>query len=564
MDLASNNWVTSKDILEITGISRATLNNYIKLGILPRPVVARGAGEQSGVKQIGYFPIEMVGRVQQVQELKKSGLSMSDIAVRVGGKPGAPNDRGKEGKVYTPVSERAGKKAKEKRELRGLPWGGVQDGGSKPGGGGEESSPPPAPEPSAKPVREVSAEPTGKSMAMGGVRLTLDSIGYPAYLVNPDCEIEWINRHAEDLVFKKNISSISEVEARNIFKLFFSWELHASQTNWQDILRVHLGILREEVGSIGVESLFQGITSQEIRLLKELDSPESLFAQTVEQNGPLLHFSGEGKGEKTFRVHTLSFREGKFIVLLPVDTANHELLHFLKRRQNIIRELLQNRMPALVSLCVLVANLQNAVQISAELLPEEYFLLVNELWQLVVPCCERHHGIYGRQAGNGMVYYFISKSGTNYIQNSINCALELRENMKKMSGEWKARKGWGHELCLNIGLNEGQEFFGSINSAANIEFTAIGDSTSNTSHLADFGRGGAIWTTKNLISKLSPEERRRIRFGIHRRQNNQDAFIRNSFARVIDLLDSADHRLGKFVDIATLPIAEIVERDTKG
>jgi len=33
--------ISSKEILDQTGISRATLNNYIRVGILPRPLVQR-------------------------------------------------------------------------------------------------------------------------------------------------------------------------------------------------------------------------------------------------------------------------------------------------------------------------------------------------------------------------------------------------------------------------------------------------------------------------------------------------------------------------------------------
>ena len=40
--------ITSKEIIEQTGISRATLNNYIKMGILPKPIamlLALGAAQ---------------------------------------------------------------------------------------------------------------------------------------------------------------------------------------------------------------------------------------------------------------------------------------------------------------------------------------------------------------------------------------------------------------------------------------------------------------------------------------------------------------------------------------
>jgi hypothetical protein len=36
-DAQSKDLITSKEILSVTGISRATLNNYIKMGIIPKP-----------------------------------------------------------------------------------------------------------------------------------------------------------------------------------------------------------------------------------------------------------------------------------------------------------------------------------------------------------------------------------------------------------------------------------------------------------------------------------------------------------------------------------------------
>ena len=43
---AYENWVTSKEILFKTSISRATLNNYIQAGIIPKPVVKKPDGTQ--------------------------------------------------------------------------------------------------------------------------------------------------------------------------------------------------------------------------------------------------------------------------------------------------------------------------------------------------------------------------------------------------------------------------------------------------------------------------------------------------------------------------------------
>jgi len=39
-------WISSLDIINKTGISRATLNNYIKMNLLPRPTVKKTGGNR--------------------------------------------------------------------------------------------------------------------------------------------------------------------------------------------------------------------------------------------------------------------------------------------------------------------------------------------------------------------------------------------------------------------------------------------------------------------------------------------------------------------------------------
>src|SRR5512133_2328670 len=72
--------LTSVALLEGAGISRATLNNYIADGLLPRPEVRRQASAPGEAPTtLGYFPDWALDRIQQLQELKRSGISMDDI-----------------------------------------------------------------------------------------------------------------------------------------------------------------------------------------------------------------------------------------------------------------------------------------------------------------------------------------------------------------------------------------------------------------------------------------------------------------------------------------------------
>ena len=72
--------LTSKEIIERTGISRATLNNYIASGLVARPQVLPPGPEHGAAPRIGYFPDDTIERVETIQRLKREGWSIARIA----------------------------------------------------------------------------------------------------------------------------------------------------------------------------------------------------------------------------------------------------------------------------------------------------------------------------------------------------------------------------------------------------------------------------------------------------------------------------------------------------
>jgi hypothetical protein len=57
---------------------------------------------------------------------------------------------------------------------------------------------------------------------------------------------------------------------------------------------------------------------------------------------------------------------------------------------------------------------------------------------------------------------------------------------------------------------------------------------------------------------LKDEDRKKLRFGIRRKTEDREVFIENVFSRVTDIMHNDDTRRGKFIDIATLPVTEVV------
>jgi len=510
-----DNLITSKEILDKTGISRATLNNYIKMGILPKPIVRRPGPEQKGVKQIGYFPASVLDSILKVQLLKQQGNSMDDIAHQF--QDISPSDKKDEVQEVSPTAH--------DRRLK------------------EESI----------------YTATKRRVSDSEFQVTISDIKSPAYLVNQNFEIEWINKSAEDYIFNSNIKEIVDIGSRNVFRLLVKEELRKGVRNWKEAVLLHLTILQNRISADSLNTIYDGISDEEIKTISGLYEQRSQEVKEDIYNLPVSLVKSDGS-RSSFWVHSMVFREGTFFVYVPADNVNTALMDMLSQRGRVINELLRNKMPTLVSLCVLIADLQNSTKISAELLPAQYFELINELWQSVGPTFEKYNGIYGKHAGDGMLYYFIDKPENNYLINAVNCAIEIREVMKELSSKWRLRKGWDNELFLNTGINEGQEFFGTIKSANNIEFTALGDTINIAGRLSEFARNGEIWTTKNLISRISQEERNIIRFGVHHENQTGKIFIRNSFSRISDIMKEDNPHFSHLSAIAGLPITEIKEK----
>jgi DNA-binding transcriptional MerR regulator len=100
--------ISSKEILIKTGISRATLNNYIALGILSKPLVRQPTVGEDDARVLGYFPDSALERIEQVRRMKAEGLSMADIVAQLGVK----KEQASEG-TMEPISQKIAGKISE-------------------------------------------------------------------------------------------------------------------------------------------------------------------------------------------------------------------------------------------------------------------------------------------------------------------------------------------------------------------------------------------------------------------------------------------------------------------
>lgn len=507
--------LTSLELMQATGVSRATLNNYIAQGLIPRPLVQKPRTQgQTRARQIGYFPQDAISRIEQIQQLKKDGQSMAEIASQL---------------------------RLERQDMSAVAMPQTKTG-------------------SAKPKEAASSDANGFNPAHAGsgqLRLTIDQIPYPAYMVNYNFEIIWHNEEARQELLGGFDRLPGDIKERNALAYLLKGSLGQLPTNREAILQFHIMLSKGRLSRKDLMRLLAqpdfNDASQQAGIQAEAYPSGAMMQlplQLLAENGEPQHYC----------VYTSYYREGILFVYVPGSAGCDSLLGLLERRDEVIRNLLRKRLPVLTDVAVLVTDLQNSTRICTELPPEEYFELINQIWATMEPIFRRYYGTHGKHVGDGMVYYFFPQPDCSYIFNALICAHEIKEAMRRISKEWQLRKNWLNELYLNTGVNEGQEWLGVFHAETKVEFTVLGDTINHAARLSDYARNGTVWATKNLLGKLSGEERQRMTYGIRRKnQEGVEIFVKSSYSRIAELLDLTMPKHDKLRDIAALPVTEIVD-----
>jgi len=385
----------------------------------------------------------------------------------------------------------------------------------------------------------------------------VDNFPGPAYMVNNNFELIWWNDSAAENIFGN--ADLSEVESRNLLNL-----LVASITDSElrddylaDILKPHLAAAKRRLDSNAIRKLFSSADNIHWPVLEKLNDEAQCVAKDAVVHFDSLYFDQQGN-EVAANLYASLFREGILFSYSPVMVSDEYLLKFLSQRNHITRELIKRRKPHLSHVAVLVADLQDSVRTCSELPPEEYFELINTMWQESEPIFRKYYGTYGKHVGDGMVYFFFPQPDCDYVSNAIYCAAELKEMMRRITLRWQSRKGWFNDMYLNIGMHEGQEWFGSFSAGAHFEFTVLGETVNYASRISDFAREGAIWISKSMLGKLSQARRKQVHYGINQEiAGNGCRFVSEMFSSIQHMREQDKPGKSKFRDIEMMPIAEI-------
>jgi len=549
----SGEMISSKELMDREGISRATLNNYIKLGILPSPVVQKPVDGMKGTKRIGYFPRAVVERLAMVKTLKKEGNTIDMIAQRFRSEGSDDRRNGDSQKASLIPRRDAGlhgiigrdmpvyREDAEKTDALYVP-------------GEEDDLETPAY------LRKVRTSFRFQPDVTGDRKLTLDTDMFeaegPAYFLNYQFEVEWANRAAEELYFRSELLSIDNSNKIDVFGYFLKAKLEDKISNWKDVFDFHMALLKSFKGLSKIPSLHQGLSEEQKKVcLDSFNRVEGSFGGGFQDVSlEVEHVSGD---YDLYRVCVLILKDGILFLYTPDRAADVRSLSPVKswRKDVLPRHLLTNR----TAVSVLVGDIQHFQRFRTALPSGEYFELMNRIHRRLDRTAQFFNGVRGQRDSDGVIYYFFSDGSPAYMENAVACALEMKKRMKIISEEWCTRKNWDYELFLNIGISEGDEYVGAVKTISGIAVETAGDIKNGALAVAHAGGDGSIMVTKNLVDKMEEGGAPKFRYGIRRKSENREYVAEKTFSRVADMAGiSSRHREGDDIGSA-ISVTEIID-----
>lgn len=448
--------LTSKEIIERTGISRATLNNYIASGLVARPQVLPPGPEHGAAPRIGYFPDDTIERVETIQRLKREGWSISRIAGHF-------------------AAQGAGRAPVQAHSAAPVPL----------------EVPRPLPAAGAAPAPVAVVAPVEPAL-----RLTRAVLAHPAYLVDDGLRLVWMNDEARHGALSPLAGRAAATGDAVLPHLLAAPDEPAREA----MLRLHLRAARQR--GLDITDLARGLPQQALRFEGVVGEREAVRPE------PGLVLQARVPGTPARSLYAIQFREGIHFACLPAAATAEDMLAPAPAAKAPA--------PRLTPVAVLVSTLQDASGLWVRLTAQEYFELLNEVGGELERIFRLHRGQPGRQAGEVLVCYFLPGADSSHLWNALAAAQQTRDAMRQVSRRWQVRKGWDVELCMNIGIDEAQDWIGGVGAGGDAGLRVLGDAPERAEQLSRASRLGAILVTRNLLGKLSDEERARLTYGVPR------------------------------------------------
>ncbi|HNT57548.1 MAG TPA: MerR family transcriptional regulator [Syntrophales bacterium] len=555
-------WISSRELMEKQGISRGTLNNYIKAGLLPRPVVGGAREGMKGTKKIGYFPPEAAERMERIRRLKENGKSMEEVAAilkaeaapavegpRISREAGGETAQGswESGGQRAWVSREAGGEAQAmSREAdREVPRVCREDDRKAQAMSGEAGGE----------AQARSPEPGGETPPRTRRRAALlgpgEDIPYPAYSINQSLRILWLNRrYKNDFMDIKKSLEDRPPRGGETFPGFLG---AAWQERWIDsdaVLDAHVAMMKTVFSREGVILSLDGPTGDSVaRRWERVAEREKKFALTV----PLRLEKREG-GTESFLLHGLRLR--KEIVFVwetvppeapggdsdPLGGESAAAGPGQGERGTFI--VVAARMEGLAELCVALPS-------------REYAEFVSGAAREADGVIRRQGGVPGN-AGEGRFRGVFPWSGFTgeTAGKAIGCALLLKDRISAYCRSWSDRKRMDIPVVLNTGVAWGSGVLEEAGPGDRAPLAFTGQALRRSAGLADLARGGAVLAMKELVEKAE-DDRCPFHYGVLKRTAGGVERREGVYFRAADGQDAGTAETEEAREAAFLAVTEI-------
>ncbi|RYZ95843.1 MAG: adenylate/guanylate cyclase domain-containing protein, partial [Proteobacteria bacterium] len=131
---------------------------------------------------------------------------------------------------------------------------------------------------------------------------------------------------------------------------------------------------------------------------------------------------------------------------------------------------------------ILFSDLRDFTKFSEGHSPEEVVAMLNEYFEVMVSCIERHEGRVNKFIGDAIMAMWGAPDSTgNDEALALSCALEMRVELEKLNKQRIARNQ--APIKIGIGIHVGEVLAGTIGSKSRLEYTVIGDAVNLASRL---------------------------------------------------------------------------------
>lgn len=470
-------WLTANEIMQKTGISKNDLVRFIQLKTLPKSMMRVMPSGPDKTRRNSYFSASILGHVAMLKLLRDEGHSVETIAAELGPAEDAPAQTREQALPET------------KRTL------------DPPDANRGKHSPP-------------------------DFHLPANAIATSALFVDHGLRIGWINVVPGDCLTSAIQDEVNDNPSGSIFEILLRASLKELVFNWQPLFAFIYGFLKATTAAETFNRMAPTISIH----LEDMDTRGESSDDLVRQ-GPIDSYPirlGDNAGRmQAMRIYGISLSEGALFIL------NEE-----RCQDGAVSDMTGEAEPTAeteavekTAFSVLSARLDDSRSIVDTLLPETYFEIMTRIWEASDQVMAAYGGHRAKRSGTEVQYIIPRRGHTDPAFDAICCAIELRDKMREIDASMKTDDGWFADIRLNIGISSGKDHLQPEDPTASMAFLLPGGAADQAFHLSAIAHEGAIWITKSAFGHLTPQQIKRITFGVFR----DDKLIRNIFAPISEL-----------------------------